>query len=391
MGPQPSSGSASAQTAAARTVAAPSGAAVVPVTSPTAPVAPPTTALPTATAPAAPSTTAPAPPPTAPQAPPLAGGFSEGASLNWETGAELAAHLDGMRAIGATWLRFDIDWSGVEPSKGTYDWSVPDRIVDGARARGMSVLAMVGYSPAWARAAGTDDKYGPTNPADFANFAAAAAARYRGRVSAYEIWNEPNRGFWHPRPDPVGYTTLLIGAYNAIKGADPAATVLTGGFSPSPDAADGSAIAPVTFLNAMYAAGAGGHFDGLAHHPYNYPFSPLRPENVYNYNAFAGVTPALRQSMVDHGDSAKKIWATEIGAPTPATVNGVATSPQYLATYIAEATAQWQQWSWTGPMFWYSYRDAGTNPNDLEQLFGLVSRSWVPKEPAYSAMRDALT
>jgi hypothetical protein len=355
----------------------------------TAPSTTPTTA-PLSTVP----TTMPVAPPTTvapPAAARMGGGFSEGSTILWTSDADLVRQLDGMVSIGAKWLRVDVDWSVIERQRGTFDWSIPDRVINGARARGMSVLGMLAYTPAWARPAGTTDKCPPTDVGAFANFARAAAEHYQGVVSAFEIWNEPNsRHFWQPSPDPVAFTALLGAAYVAVKAVNPAATVVTGGFSPAPDAADGSMIAPATFLQRVYAAGGAGKFDAVGHHPSNYPFMPTRPETIFNYNAFGGVTPVLRNLMVLNGDGAKRIWATEMGAPVPFVVNGVATTPEYMASYITEAYETWKQWTWTGPLFWYSYRDGGTDPNDLEHHFGVVTNNFVPKEPALSAISAAL-
>ena len=63
----------------------------------------------------------------------------------------------------------------------------------------------------------------------------------------------------------------------------------------------------------------------------------------------------------------------------PTTRQGVTTDNTYLAAYVNEAFTAWQQWSWTGPLMWYSYRDKGTDPADPEQVFGLVTRSYTPK------------
>ena len=47
------------------------------------------------------------------------------------------------------------------------------------------------------------------------------ATRYKGKVSAYEVWNEPNgKVFWDPEPDAAQYTELLKAAYPAIKAAE---------------------------------------------------------------------------------------------------------------------------------------------------------------------------
>jgi polysaccharide biosynthesis protein PslG len=320
----------------------------------------------------------------------LAGGagFAEGHYILGRSDAELAAELSGIAATGARYVRVPIDWWVVQPYRNTdWQWGEIDRIVDAAHSRGLTVLGLIAYTPPWARPAGSPAQTPPTNPADYARFARAAAQRYAPRgLHDWEIWNEPNLAFfWQPRPDPAAYTRLLIAAYDAIKSVDPGATVMTGGLSPAPDAADGSAVAPVTFLRGIYAAGGGGHFDAVAHHPSNYPFMPLKPEANYNDNAFGGVTPVLRQTMVENGDSLKRIWATEMGAPT---VQGM--TPDYLARYITEAYAVWESWPWTGPLLWYSYRDGLYDPVDKEANFGLVRADGTPKQPALDAFVAAV-
>ena len=87
-------------------------------------------------------------------------GFSPGFRVLWESDAELARDLDGMAATGAAWVRFDLDWSQVQHASATsWDWSRFDRLVDGAHARGLQVVAMPAYTPAWARPAGTTNKH----------------------------------------------------------------------------------------------------------------------------------------------------------------------------------------------------------------------------------------
>jgi hypothetical protein len=352
----------------------------------------PTTTSPTTTSPTA--TTAPTTAPTTTTKPPpppagVVGGFSDGASVLGRSDADLARELDLVAATGAKYLRIDVYWAGIETQRGTFNWANTDRIVSAASSRGLKVLGILDYSPTWARPPGTDDHYAPSNPADYANFATAAAQRYAPRgVRDWEIWNEPNTAmFWKPKPSPTAYEQLLAAAYPAIKTADAGATVITGGLSPAPDAADGSAIAPVTFLNGLYSAGGAGSFDAVGHHPYNYPYMPMKAEPTnYNWNAFGGVTPMLYQTMQAHGDGAKKIWGTEMGAPTP--YNGM--TPDYLAAYITEAYNAWAKWSFTGPLLWYAYRDAGTDPSNIEDHFGVSYTDMSPKQPALAAITSAL-
>src|SRR3977135_2823150 len=112
-------------------------------------------------------------------------------------------------------------------------------------------------------------------------------------VHSYEVWNEPNNsGGWTPKPDPGAYTQLLKAAYPAIKGADPQATVLTGGTGPA--ASDGLQIAPLDFLNGISANGGPGSFDAVAHHPYPFPAYPGETQNWSPWYPIYGTTTSLR-------------------------------------------------------------------------------------------------
>src|SRR5207247_681635 len=148
---------------------------------------------------------------------------------------------------GMTWVRADFFWPAIEYQRGQFAWGATDTFVRAAVARGLRVLAMPDYTPAWARS-GPTDKYPPNDPNDYAAFVQAAAQRYAPMgVHAWEIWNEPNNAmFWAPRADPGAYTALLELAGSAIKRADASATVVSGGLSPAVD--NGYNMAPLTFL-----------------------------------------------------------------------------------------------------------------------------------------------
>ena len=248
------------------------------------------------------------------------------------------------------------------------------------------MIGLVAYTPTWARPEGTSDKHPPDDPAAFAAFAAQAALRYRSQgVHTWEIWNEPNLDvFWAPAPDPQAYAHLLAGAADAIREIDHAAVVLTAGLSPAADDADGSAIAPVSFLDALYEAGAADHFDAVAMHPYSYPLSPV---DAVPLNHFVTVTPQLRDVMVAHGDDDKLIWATEYGAPTG--TSNQAVDPAEQAAFLSEAFEQWIAWPWTGPLLVYSWRDRGTDEGEREDNFGLVDHDRRPK-PALETLTSLI-
>jgi polysaccharide biosynthesis protein PslG len=295
-------------------------------------------------------------------------GLSPGFNLSGSS-AEIDAGLDALAATGARWLRIDFDWSVIQAGgPHSFDWSRTDRIVDGATARGLSIIALVAYTPVWARPSGTPDKNPPSNPDDYARFVSAAAQRYApSKVTTWEIWNEPNVStFWYPKPDPEGYTALLVRAAAAIKAVEPHATIISGGLAPASDNASGSQIDIRTFLTRVYAAGGGRAFDAVGLHPYSFPRLPLF---AADYNTFLA-TPALHQVMVDHGDAAKKIWGTEIGAPTAGGGGSVTDAVQ--SAILVQAYQLWTAWTFTGPLIWFSYEDSGSDAGDRDEHYGLV-------------------
>ena len=111
----------------------------------------------------------------------------------------------------------------MEPVRGPRDYRVYDDIVREARARGIEVYANLVGTPAWA----TDGPPGigvPRNVA-VARLRLRSARRYRGRVKAWGVWNEPNlAGFWAgTRAQYVD--VLLRPAAEEIRKADPDALV----------------------------------------------------------------------------------------------------------------------------------------------------------------------
>ena len=222
-------------------------------------------------------------------------------------------------STGASWIRFDVKWSEVQRVGPTaYNWANYDALVAKARARGLKLLGSLAYSPAWARPAGATDKFGPDTVARreaFARFAATAAARYRDSVTAWEVWNEPNNTmFWEPAPNAAQYVELLKLTNQAIKNANPAATVVAGATSPAPNAE--GLIDEVTFIQGVYAAGGRGHFDAWSHHPYDFNLPPgtQHPDSAW-WQTY-GATPNIRSVMEANFDGHLKVWATEYGLPS---------------------------------------------------------------------------
>ncbi len=330
-------------------------------------------------------------------------GVDAGSGILWEDDAARQADLDAIAATGAKWFSVDVDWNSVQNNGPfEFDWQVTDRVVREAHARGLSVIGMLGYSPPWARPADcpADTTHClPRRIEDYARFAKAAALRYgthgfdpglRSTITTWQIWNEPNHfPFVQPRVDVAKYTELLRYAYDEIKKVDRSTVVLAAGTAPAPDDPSGRDVAPVTFLEGIYAHGGGDAFDAFAHHPYSFPCSPLLNRT---WNAFFQ-TYWLHQVMVRHGDGDRKVWGTEIGAPTGSDVgtcaaaNGSSLTEADQAGFAVDALRGWTQTfgSFTGPLLWFQIRDGGSDPANPDDHFGLL-RSDRSAKPAYVSL-----
>ncbi len=325
-------------------------------------------------------------------------GIAAGYVLTTLTEAQLREYFSTMKTLGITWIRFDLNWSYIQKAGPTsYSWTEFDRIVTIANEYNIKTLGILAYAPTWAAKEGCSSLCAPSNPTYFANFASEAAKRYKGKVTAWEIWNEQNAdNFWGPKANAADYVEVLKQGYAAIKAIDPNVTVLAGGMSP----VDGSSstIDPMTFTKTLYAGGAKNSFDAIAHHPYTYNLSPAsaKPWN-YWFQMYK-----IYDIMNQNGDAGKKIWITEYGAPTGGAGTGHELSSILPFMYGRDYMTQNAQSIimtdfineiskikvWTGPVFWYSLIDINSSSADPEGSFGII-KSDKTKKQSYTVLQNS--
>jgi hypothetical protein len=142
------------------------------------------------------------------------------------------------------------------------------------------VLLNVTATPLWASSRPDSleaSRYPPADAATFAELWSALVDRYgpagnfwaqnptipKVPVRHWQIWNEQSAPWhWRPRPWAPGYTKMLRGVYQAIKGRDRGATVVAGSVVASPNYSQWGAV------RDLYKAGAKRWFDELAVHPF---------------------------------------------------------------------------------------------------------------------------
>lgn len=319
-------------------------------------------------------------------------GFSVANYLLLYDSVKLDQELAGMEALGVTWLRFDMQWRSIQYKNdpNAFNWSETDRLIAAANTHNIKMVGILGFVPTWAYPSGC-----PKNihcpPADlnaFAAFAKKAVERYSSKgVSHWEVWNEPNNAiFWGPKTSCSVYTDLLKLTYTAIKQADPNATVITGGLAPEPN--DGINMAPVDFLTCIYANGGKNYFDAVGSHPYTFPIVPSSAFS-HAWAQMSTTNPSLRSTMIQNGDTGKKIWITEFGSPTNGPNSKWYVSEDKQSQMITDAVNLYKTYDWTGPLFFYTYKDLGTSTSTMENFFGLTRFNGTPK-PAYYTLKDII-
>ncbi|HEU5315521.1 MAG TPA: hypothetical protein VFX49_05385 [Chloroflexota bacterium] len=270
---------------------------------------------------AAPAPTA-APLPTTLRAP---GHFIYGAVL-----ADPKGSVNAARAAGLTHVSAFVPWQNVEPSKGRYlfkekeSWGAPvandlTNVVEAARAANLKVVLRLDEPPAWA-----GGKMYRLDPADVERYVYEAVSYGKGTITHVEVFNEPNLPFeWGTAPvDPAGYVRLLVAANRGAKRADPGVSVISAAISPRTGGYGGT-MEDVDFLDAIYKAGAKGHFDLLGIHAYLGNFAPEAPSECVPM--CLRTLELLRAVMERNGDAAKGAYVTEIGV--------LQSTPQDLGAY----------------------------------------------------------
>jgi len=134
-------------------------------------------------------------------------------------------------------------WRDIHTAPDTYNWDRLDAVV--AKAAGRHLTYVIAATPKWlakhpdqphfAPWLGAGSNSMPHSVDEFNKFVWQLATRYKGRIKAYEVWNEPQLAdFMFPYNDAECNTlaTMQQRAYHTIKSIDPAAVVLSASVLP---------------------------------------------------------------------------------------------------------------------------------------------------------------
>ena len=282
-----------------------------------------------------------------------------------------------MQEAGIGIVRMDFLWQDIEPKKGERNFEKYDYIVELLSAHKIKILGLLDYSVEWASASGKWN-CAPQDFKEFVEYATAVAKRYKGRITYWEIWNEPDSStYWEPQDGLKSYCALLKETYAALKQVDPGCRVLNGGL------ANGLAS-----VNKLYDNGAQGYFDILNIHIFEQPFAPGAIHRVTAYPRLA------YKIMQRNNDGNKEIWITEIGCP--GVKKGQAANNWWLggnpdeelqAAWLTKVYEALLEERHVGKIFWAFLRDCQDHWHSGVDYFGLV-RWDFSKKPAFVAYRD---
>jgi len=271
-----------------------------------------------------------------------------------------ASELDRMGRGKVGTLRINLAWGSVQAGPDApYDWSHYDPVIEQAAKNGIRILPTVYSSPEWAEPTPEHPPLGDRLP-EFEDFARAAVRRYGSDgsfwkqnsgveklpITDWQLWNEPNSPlFWKPTPNAADYLELLRGFDSAVRGVDQAARIMLGGLFPTPRG--GIDLEP--FMAVLYRGGAEGLFDAAALH--SYAATPR--------DALSSLGQA-RQVMDRFGDSAGRLWITEVGWASAGQPSGLTVGPERQADYLTqtfELAAEDRERLGLDGVIWYSLND----------------------------------
>lgn len=256
------------------------------------------------------------------------------------------------QAAGVKWERLEFKPSVLSAVKGEYDFSYYDTLYGIAVRHGLSCMGLFShYWPAGARPF-TQEGYDAWIEAF-----RRTAEHFKGRIRFWEIWNEPNIGYWK-KGARADYTALLNGAGRVLKDIDPDARIVA--FS--------TASVDFPYINSRIAEGA--TFDAISVHPYRF----ADPEE----HRLLGQLSAL--TSLAHGAPS---FLTEVGWPTGCDARTFTEREQagHMARFFLTAAGSGNVHS----IYGYDFIDDGFNPLEREGNFGVLRRDFAPK-PAYRAL-----
>ena len=221
---------------------------------------------------------------------------------------------------GMRWWRVWLEWNHLEKEAGKRDFAALDHLVDCARRNGLELyVCLQGGNLAWQQTPVPADlpyrlmnqvSAGPRDWEQWERYIEAVASRYKGRISHWQIWNEPDaRNALYPFQTEF-YVEMLRRSSTVLRRVDPKNRVALGGFAgawtnerrnlvshTAKDAAWG--------LQGFYNLQPQGFYDIFDCHFYSVH------EPNQSWDGIRESAATLRPFLDARGDNRKPIWNSE--------------------------------------------------------------------------------
>lgn len=280
--------------------------------------------------------------------------------------------LDKSCGLGFGWIRDDMAWKECETVKGIV--KIPQKYidtVDRANEDGVKVLLTLAFNNPFYSQNETDIPYTGAALNGYLNYVKEVVTKFKGKVAAYEVWNEPNYTLFNANGATAEqYAGLLKNVYNLVKSIDPDAIVA----GPALSGAD------MTYTDALLAAGAAEYMDVFSIHPYNKMYLP-EERLTYDLNK-------VRTRLDARGYKDKPVWVTEHGYYTSGE-DEYSHPGAEQAAWLIRSSVLYDAWcldtNTDGVYMWYNLKNKGNDINSSEDNFGILTSDYSCKESAYAA------
>jgi hypothetical protein len=315
--------------------------------------------------------------------------------LWWDNGWA-GTYMDWVKLMTFSHVKQTFAWEDVQPTPDQWLFERSDQILDELEGRDLKLVARLTDAPAWAHPNQPGERgvdyvdAPPDDPAAFGRYCGAIAERYRGRIAAYQIWNEPNlsREWGNRTPDPAGYVELLRACSEAIRAADPDAILISAGMAPT-GTNDATATPDDVYLQRLYDLGFQQYVDVVGAHAPGYAAPDIAPEDApggHRFFSFRRIED-LRRIMIANGDAARQMAILETGYttdPVHPSMSWFAVSEEEQGRLMVEAyTWAAQHWApWMGLMSAIYIADPAWTPENEEYWWAVTTPDGYTR-PAY--------
>ncbi|MFE4119954.1 cellulase family glycosylhydrolase [Priestia sp. YIM B13486] len=271
--------------------------------------------------------------------------------------------IDLIKDAGFKIVRQDILWENVEKERGVYNFksSGYDELNTALIQNDIRPYFILDYSnKLYEKNQSIVTKKGQDA---FVKYVKEVTTRYKGEGVIWEIWNEPNSGFWEPKPNIKEYSSLVKRVSKTIKDNDSTGIVV----APALSKVNSESL---VWLEGIFKEGTLDYIDAVSVHPYR----PENPETVLSdYQKLKSLISKYKKGDVP-------ILAGEWGYSTAEKWKNFNVTEQQQAEYLVRMFLI-NLLSDVPVSVWYDWKNDGDDPLNSEHNFGIREQDVnIPKQ-----------